>query len=362
MPTGYTKVESGLLEPDPRLAQVVVQIKKLFVKGKTGQQIADQLNSEGIPSSKGLLWTRSVIYELLDFNYSGGPHSKRSAVQLPGITSSELERSVRRHRRRRRGRSTGRKHDKLFPARGRAFCSVCGDRLYAGVEGKTRSGWYWCKNRYGSTRCPSPRVTDLLHEQLSKGIFSIAHDPKTYSRLINESIVNIDSEIARLESGLPDLTGAVERERMRLERLSLVFADGSIAEATYRAKVAPIKRHLAELKARQSEDVDTLAELEELRKLRAGALRELDQTEMRADGRLPLGFSFHPDAAYDENQAALYESEHAPIPESSDPNERLRLTMERIDARVDVDADKTVKLTANLPVSSYTESVESSSE
>ena len=201
-----------------------------------------------------------------------------------------------------------------------------------------------------------------MHAKLSMGIFSVAHDPTTYTQLIKESLSGTERDITRLESGLPDLEGEIQRERMRLERAALVYTEGAISEETYRTKIAPIRRHLIELEERQSEDVDALTELEELKKLRAGAMRGLEQTGMRADGRLPLGFSFHPDAAYDENQEALYESKHAPLPDSPDQNERLKLTLDRLDARIEVGADSSVKLTAQVPVGSNKQSAESSSE
>ena len=363
VPTGYRKSKAGLLMPDPELALAVIKIKEEFAGGMSGEQIAALLNSEGVPSPKGVRWSRSVIYEILDVDYSGGQHPRHPHVHMPAITSPQLERRVRRNRRERQGHSTGRRHDLTFLARGRSFCAACGGRLYASIDSKTGEGTYWCKNRYGLSRCAAPRVkASDLHSRLEKGIHSITRNPRAYIDLVQDSLSRIQGEIEKLESGLPDVADAIARDRKRLERYALTFSEGAISEEKYRERAAPVARRIADMESRRSEDLDALAELDGLRLLKASGLRELEQAEKRAAGLLPSRSSFDPDAPFSEDQVALYGSAHAPLPSSGSKNERLKGALDKLDARVEVRANGGVTIIARMPVSSYKESSGSSSE
>lgn len=65
VPFGYMKSDSELI-PDEKEQEVVRIIKTLHERGVSLQGIAIKLNSDNIPTKKGLKWSKGVIYKILN--------------------------------------------------------------------------------------------------------------------------------------------------------------------------------------------------------------------------------------------------------------------------------------------------------
>jgi len=64
IPYGYTKLNSDLV-PDENEQEVVRIIKTLHKRGVSHQGIAIKLNSDNIPTKKGVKWSKGVIFKIL---------------------------------------------------------------------------------------------------------------------------------------------------------------------------------------------------------------------------------------------------------------------------------------------------------
>lgn len=69
-----------------------------------------------------------------------------------------------------------------------------------------------------------------------------------------------------------------------------------------------------------------------------------------------------PDSAYDRDQDALYNSEHAPVALPVENNEHVRQLLDRLDARVEPRENGGETIHARMPIDSYKKSSGSSPE
>jgi DNA invertase Pin-like site-specific DNA recombinase len=189
---GHRKV---LLEPDPETAPVVERIFNEFVHGGRGiRGIVAQLNEEGIPSARGGRWGEGAVSGLLDNpKYTGFQVWNRRRRKTGGnahndeadwiwsdepvheaIVPLDIWRAAQALRRRpdtdwRRRPRSGRP---ARPLRGLVHCGSCGRRM-AAVHRKrvsTPVRWYWecpaCKKRMRDDRLQAEIVGALERELL----------------------------------------------------------------------------------------------------------------------------------------------------------------------------------------------------
>ena len=232
-PYGYRKVmvQDGAkkrpkLEPDSATAPVVERMYQMAEAGKSVLDIAKTLNSEGIASSKGKLWSKTVVHSILTSEtYTGtlvwGLQAKDKADPVrvenafPAIVSKERFRKV-------AGLLRSRAPSQAHPRRvsgsyllsGLVKCRGCG-RALSGQESKSgQFSYYVCQSliKRGSGACEAPRLNARRFEAL---IVSQLRECVLTEKNIRDLVTLVDEE----------MDGVARERRLKLEAL-----EGELAE------------------------------------------------------------------------------------------------------------------------------------
>ena len=232
-PYGYRKVmvQDGAkkrpkLEPDPATAPVVERMYQMADAGKSVLDIAKTLNNEGIASSKGKLWSKTVVHSILTSEtYTGtlvwGLQAKDKADPVrvenafPAIVSKERFRKV-------AGLLRSRAPSQAHPRRvsgsyllsGLVKCRGCG-RALSGQESKSgQFSYYVCQSliKRGSGACEAPRLNARRFEAL---IVSQLRECVLTEKNIRDLVTLVDEE----------MDGVARERRLKLEAL-----EGELAE------------------------------------------------------------------------------------------------------------------------------------
>lgn len=176
-PYGY-RVEDGRLVVDPEEAKVVRRIFNLY-KRHGLFKIANILNEEGIPSSRGTTWhPNSIQYVIQNPIYTGklqwGLRSNKTQVITvegavePIISEEEFEEVQQLIKKRRNMPARGKSTTNEYLFTGILVCGHCEAKMYGfqrPVKGKPgrKSYYYRCTNRYKQWKnCPMPQIDERV--------------------------------------------------------------------------------------------------------------------------------------------------------------------------------------------------------
>ncbi len=232
-PYGYRKVmvadgpkKRPKLEPDPATAAVVERMYRMAESGKSILDIAKTLNKEGIASSKGKLWSKTVVHSILtNETYTGtlvwGLQAKDKVTPVrvenafPAIVSKSCFRKVGGLLRSRApSQSHPRRVSGSYLLSGLVKCKGCG-RALSGQESKSGQFFYYvCQSlmKRGSGACEAARLNAKRFEAL---------------------VVNQLRECVLTENNIRDLVGLVDEEMdgvAREGRLKLEALEGELVE------------------------------------------------------------------------------------------------------------------------------------
>ena len=228
---GYRKGPDGLPEIVPEEAEIVREIYKLFVQGKTVNWIATHLTSKGIPTPRGKeKWQTSTIESILtNEKYKGSAVlqkkftvdflSKKMKVNEgevpqyivdqshPAIINPEEWQKVQDEMAVRKAK--GKHHNSLSPFSAKIVCGDCGEfygsKVWHSTDKYRRVIWQ-CNGKFkGEHRCGTPHLyEDNIKRLYLRAVADLTEDQEVLletCRMIHDEYLNsdtIDAECATL--------------------------------------------------------------------------------------------------------------------------------------------------------------------
>ena len=241
---GYRKGPDGLPEIVPEEAEVVREIYKLFIQGKTVNWIATHLTAKGIPTPRGKeKWQTSTIESILtNEKYKGSAVlqkkftvdflSKKMKVNEgevpqyivdqshPAIIDPVQWQKVQDEMAVRKSR--GKHHNSLSPFSAKIVCGDCGDfygsKVWHSTDKYRRVIWQ-CNGKFkGKDRCATPHLYEEDIKRLFlRAVAQLTEDREVLletCRMIHDEYLNtdtIDAECATLNDEIEIVSGLTKK-------------------------------------------------------------------------------------------------------------------------------------------------------
>lgn len=241
---GYRKGPDGLPEIVPEEAEIVREIYKLFVQGKTVNWIATHLTSKGIPTPRGKeKWQTSTIESILtNEKYKGSAVlqkkftvdflSKKMKVNEgevpqyivdqshPAIIDPEEWQKVQNEMAVRKAK--GKHHNSLSPFSAKIVCGDCGEfygsKVWHSTDKYRRVIWQ-CNGKFkGEYRCGTPHLYEEGIKRLFlRAVADLTEDREVLletCRMIHDEYLNtdtIDAECATLNDEIEIVSGLTKK-------------------------------------------------------------------------------------------------------------------------------------------------------
>ncbi len=285
-PYGYRRlyVQDGVkrrprLELNPPHDAVVRRIFDLTLQGRTTLDILKTLNAEGIPSSHGKRWSKTVIHKILineaytgtlvwGTNAKDGQDPVRVEDAFPAIVSHEEFQRVRKLLAARAPAVTHpRRAASPYLLSGLAKCETCGKALSASEAKSGKYTYYVCQSilKQGSGSCDTPRLAAKSFEDI---IISNIRDHILTESNIRDLVKLLDEEmdgVAREQrQNLETIEAELEEVKRKLDRIwhFVESTDLDMADASERILAHRHRREQLEAAAEEARAV--LAQRREL--------------------------------------------------------------------------------------------------
>ena len=310
---GYRKGPDGLPEIVPEEAEIVREIYKLFVQGKTVNWIATHLTSKGIPTPRGKeKWQTSTIESILtNEKYKGSAVlqkkftvdflSKKMKVNEgevpqyivdqshPAIINPEEWQKVQDEMAVRKAK--GKHHNSLSPFSAKIVCGDCGEfygsKVWHSTDKYRRVIWQ-CNGKFkGEHRCGTPHLyEDDIKRLYLRAVADLTEDREVLletCRMIHDEYLNTDTIDAECDT----LNDEIEIVSGLTKKLIAENATTAIPHDEYNRKYdALVERYHA-----AQDRLDDLQQLRITRSFQADVL-ECFMFEIKAiDTMLPLEFT-----------------------------------------------------------------------
>jgi site-specific DNA recombinase len=255
-PFGFEPDLITVREPE---AAVLRDLTERFLAGETQDALIAELNTRGIATSYGKLWTRAGLRKVLTRQRNCGriiytdPKSGITSVvgRLPSepiIAEEEFDAVIAMYTSRRRGRPSS----WHYLCGGIATCGVegCGRTLHGRPRNNVKpypdgavNRQYWCPKTHGG--CGRIAVDQRrLDEAAAALTIEILADPR-HADAIEAATREVESEAVRLDLAIAEAEGVAEALADRLGR-------GDITLTRYDIAVQPLDERIAMLKAERS--------------------------------------------------------------------------------------------------------------
>lgn len=268
-PYGYRINDGGYLEAFEPFAGIAKDIYRLYLAGKGAHQIADHLNTLGIPSPGGSKWQTNIILRILhNPAYKGKgrwnvaemkigrrtgrkrPEGEHITIPCPALVSpAEWERAQRElaHAAKRFERTGKAAQGCLL---NRLYCLDCGRRYYRAV---TRSGaFYYRHDEYHDKTCQSENVPAMLaDDEVWRVVAKAIRNPSLW---LSEMAAKRDSAEARAQIArdLAQLDKAIERNAQALANLEEMTLYGNMSVDRYAVRSKELSEQQQTLEARRA--------------------------------------------------------------------------------------------------------------
>lgn len=231
----WNKAEQ-LHEPDPVTSLILVEMYERFLAGATFYSLICWMNSNGIRTDAGSMWSANTLIRIMDSGFAAGfiPwHGQlHQGIHKPLIEPEiwQQYQDARASRRRIAPRTKATK----YLLTGMAICGACGGPMQGNPQADKSAGSYRCgvsKTR-GPDACSGTYVSvKLADAKIFEWLQSVAKDLDAEAELVGASRikqVSAEAEARRLGQELQRLDNS-------MKRLSLQVAEGLVPEADYSA-------------------------------------------------------------------------------------------------------------------------------
>ena len=214
--------------PDPETAPIVTQIFHDYASGVSMQKICDQLNAQGIRTTRGYRFTPKNLNKMLknrayigEYAYGGYIHENGMPRLVDDLTFDEVQRRFAINKRR------GAKTKAELAAQGenapdywltgRAYCLTCGGPM-EGVSGTSKTGktyrYYYCLNQR-KKKCLAKTVRkDEIEVRIEEIVASFLADPEMLASLA----VDLADHYQKTHGRGDDVLKALEARRADVEK------------------------------------------------------------------------------------------------------------------------------------------------
>lgn len=243
--------------PDPETAPIVTQIFHDYASGVSMQKICDQLNAQGIRTTRGYRFTPKNLNKMLknrayigEYTYGRYVHEDGMPRLVDDLTFNEVQRRFAINKRR------GAKTKAELAAQGenapdywltgRAYCLTCGGPM-EGVSGTSKTGrthrYYYCLNQR-KKKCSAKTVRkDEIEVRIEEIVASFLADPEMLASLA----VDLADHYQKTHGRGDDILKALEARRADVERKLANFVK-AISQGIFNETTAEAMRSLEEQK------------------------------------------------------------------------------------------------------------------
>ena len=226
VPLGYVIDSDGHYQLDPANAEVAAELFERYAEGEPVTQITDDLNARGLRTSRGRLFNKSSIRNLLkNRNYIGEYHYMDVVVPggVPAIVSEDLfERANARLDRNKRVSGASKGAEKYILTT-KLFCGECGAMMVGESGQKKNTGIYRYYKCAGAKRheCGKRAVRkELIEDYVVKKAIETVSDPETVDRIVaqvlelqdreNATLISLEAQLKDVRASIGNIVRAVE--------------------------------------------------------------------------------------------------------------------------------------------------------
>jgi len=265
-PYGYAPgPERGTMVVIPEEAQVVRRIFDAYIRGEGFAAIATALNSEGIRTRKGGLWTDKAVRDIIiNETYTGllkyqGRFWPGRHQPIIDTATFQAAQEVRRTRRQVGGRALGSE----FLLAGIARCKACGHTMYTQPESKslrrhadgtpywtTNHAYYICGGRMkkGNSFCrcghiPKQLLEEAVVERLKRRFLDELRSGKYLEELRQETAAHTRRMTAQLEA----IKEAIREKQQAINRWIQAFEKGQLDPERFGSRIGRLDEEIMAL-------------------------------------------------------------------------------------------------------------------
>ena len=254
---GFTVDQDKRYIPDPETAPIVTQIFHDYASGVSMQKICDQLNAQGIRTTRGYRFTPKNLNKMLknrayigEYTYGRYVHEDGMPRLVDDLTFNEVQRRFAINKRR------GAKTKAELAAQGenapdywltgRAYCLTCGGPM-EGVSGTSKTGrthrYYYCLNQR-KKKCSAKTVRkDEIEVRIEEIVASFLADPEMLASLA----VDLADHYQQTHGRGDEILKALEARRADVEKKLANFVK-AISQGIFNETTAEAMRSLEEQK------------------------------------------------------------------------------------------------------------------
>lgn len=248
-PFGYCRGEDGRPVPDERTAPIVQEIFTRVTCGDTFTSIADDLNSRGIRTTKGNLWSKGSFFNILHNERYTGVYIY-DGIRIEGgiepLISKELFMRVQRYLGNKKNPQGRHREFGDYLLSGKLFCGECGKHMM-GISGTARSGelhyYYACQGKKDKPRCTKKNVRrDDIEQAVANMIRNYILRDDVTDWLV-DTLIKFQKQTSK-QGELTLLEEQLSENKKALANIMLAIEQGIITATT--------KERLLELEGEQS--------------------------------------------------------------------------------------------------------------
>jgi site-specific DNA recombinase len=291
-------------------AEIVRYIYHLYLDEKIGTiHIHDRLNKEGLRTRGGFLWHFSFVLSILSNPAYKGTH--RIGLKMPVIIEASIWDKAEQQRHKARS-VRGKARNWLL--QGMCVCGICGHKLGCDKKKGTQPRYYVCRGRHkehhpdGSPTCSLPYIrAERLEIMVWNKVKQAFADPMLLKGYVDKALEELEQRKTQVGESFLGIEKDIDGVKKKEERLGLAYADGTLAESVYKAKLHQLKKQEADLVQRQHNlNPSEMIEITELSRritsvkelIQKGKVRLTDLGFFAANGDkyVPLGFNPWPES------------------------------------------------------------------
>ena len=245
-------------------AKVVRLVYELYLGRKMGMiAIAIYLNKEGFHTRDGAFWRFGSVHMVLTHPAYKGKHFNGIPVP-PLIDEAAWEKA-----------QSKRENARSVPAKVRGWllqgmvtCGKCGHGLKCIQKRPHEARYYVCRGRLGSHVDGTKRCTTawVKAEELEWAVWhkveEALNNPEMLHGYMRAALESLKEQREQYGSDTLSLEQELEAIKSKLERLGIAYADGTVGEQAYHARLRRLRKQEAELlRCRKNIAPSTLAEI-----------------------------------------------------------------------------------------------------
>lgn len=277
-PFGYDPGDiPGTMVVNEEEAKVVRRIFDMYLSGYGFMQISNCLNTEGIKTKQGKLWTDKTVRDILineiyvgKVKYGGrvGQGNHQPIIdQETFAAAQELRRS--------KGKIGGRQLGSSFLLSGVVYCAKCGHTMYTqpatvakrrhkdgsvyythnlayyACGGRMKKGKSFCQAGYIPQRLLDSTVVERLKRRFLPEILN--------SEYLEEVEAEKRKQVSRLQGHLSSVQAEIEQRRKAIERWIRSFESGRLSPEKFAGRVNQLEQEIQQLETQEQSIKDALA-------------------------------------------------------------------------------------------------------